>query len=115
MNLTGRPPYQKTQRKRSNKRNTPTTRDRLYWRYVAEAGCVAAGLTPCGGRITIHHCGTGAGGRKDHAKVVGLCWQHHLGAEGIDGKKMSKRQWQEKYGTETLLLRKLERMLRKAT
>lgn len=115
MNLTGRSVYQKTQRKRTNKRNTATPRERMYWRLVAEAGCVVAGNTPCGGRITIHHCFTGAGGRKDHAQVVGLCWAHHLGPEGIDGKKMSKKDWQTKYGSETVLLRKLERLLRKVS
>lgn len=57
------------------------------------------------GRITIHHCGTGAGGRKDHDKVLPLCHEHHQGELGIDGKRMfTKRTWQERYGSEDSLM-----------
>ena len=78
---------------------------------MAKAGCIVAGSTPCEGRITIHHCGTGAGGRKDHKKVIPLCWGHHQGPQGIDGKRMSKRAWQEIYGSEEKLLKRLMRRL----
>lgn len=112
MNLTRRPPYQKTEkRKAPAKRNQPTALDRRYWSAVAKVGCIVKGLTPCQGRITIHHCGTGAGGRKDHRQVLPLCWGHHLGPHGIDGKRLSKREWQDKYGTELKLLVRLHRML----
>lgn len=57
-------------------------------------------------RITIHHCGTGAGGRKNHDKVVPLCWEHHLGDEGINSLtgKISRSDWEEKYITEKEML-----------
>ena len=41
-------------------------------------------------------------------RVIPLCWNHHLGPEGIDGKRMAKRVWESKYGTEEDLLRKVE-------
>ena len=110
MNLTGRQVYIKGGRRQG--KTAVTTLIRRYWSAVASVGCIVAGLS-CGGRITIHHCGTGAGGRKDHGKVIPLCWNHHLGPEGIDGKRMSKRAWQDKYGTELVLLKRLERLLKK--
>ena len=109
-NLTGRPVYTKGAGKKP--RNAVTVLIRRYWKAVAAVGCIVVGSTPCEGRITIHHCGTGAGRRKDHRKVLPLCWGHHLGAQGIDGKRMSKRDWQAKYGTETALLKRLERLLK---
>lgn len=115
MNLTGRPPVQKSRaRKNPAKRNQPTALDRRYWKAVAAVGCIVAGLTPCDGRTTIHHCGTGAGGRKDHKRVLPLCWGHHLGPHGIDGKRLSKREWQDKYGTELVLLKRLERIIKRS-
>lgn len=67
----------------------------------------------CSGRITVHHCFTGGGGRKDHDKTIPLCHSHHLGPEGIDGKRMSKRAWQEKYGSEASLMVKTQDLLDK--
>ena len=110
MNLTGRPVTKKGEKHTHGK--APTSLDRKYWKAVADVGCIVQGLTPCEGRITIHHCGTGAGGRKDHRKVLPLCWGHHLGPHGIDGKRISKRAWQDKYGTELALLKRLERRLK---
>jgi Recombination enhancement, RecA-dependent nuclease len=109
MNLTGRPVYIKGGRRQGKK--VATALIRRYWKAVVAVGCIVKGLTPCEGRITIHHCGTGAGGRKDHKKVIPLCWGHHLGSQGIDGKRMSKREWQHSYGTELVLLKRLERLL----
>lgn len=44
-------------------------------------------------------------------KVIPLCWGHHQGPEGIDGQKLSKRQWQSKYGTEVELMAETQRRL----
>jgi hypothetical protein len=66
---------------------------------VAQLGCIV-----CTSPATIHHCGTYMGGGRDHMKVLPLCPEHHQGKEGIDGKHMSKRQWEAKYGTEEHLL-----------
>lgn len=70
---------------------------------IAALGCIVCvneglGETPC----QIHHCETGAGGRRDHDKIIGLCDFHHNGAEGVH--KLSRPIWQEKYGTEQQLM-----------
>lgn len=74
---------------------------------VAQLGCLI-----CRGPATIHHTGTGAGGRKDHMKVLPLCHYHHQGDEGVDakhnGSPQSKRAWQERYGTEADLLKQVD-------
>jgi hypothetical protein len=75
---------------------------------VASLGCA---VNNCYQPATIHHCFTGMGRRKNHTETIGLCWQHHLGQEGIQGKKISKRAWESKYGTEEALLEKTSRML----
>lgn len=73
----------------------PTAAQRRRWDRVANLGCLL-----CGGPATIHHLFTGAGGRKNHDRVAPLCYWHHLGPEGIDGRKLSKKQWQEIHMTE---------------
>lgn len=112
MNLCGLPPHQKgVRRPLSRGKARPANRfERKYWEIVRALGCIVARIG-CKGYTTIHHCGTGAGGRKDHLKVIPLCVEHHIGAEGIDGKRMSKREWQDKYGTETKLLELVRRKL----
>lgn len=91
MNLTGQDVYQKVKRK--GKSNTPTKAQRERWEQLRALGCVI-----CGQHAHIHHCHTGAGGRKDHDKVIPLCHFHHQGAEGIH--TLSRRVWEAKYGTE---------------
>jgi len=82
--------------------------ERRMWAQIIDLGCIVGPSVHCRGRMTIHHCGTGAGGRKDHTKVICLCEGHHLGPEGIDGQRLSKRQWQEKYGSEVSLMVKTQ-------
>lgn len=111
MNLTGRPPYQKGTAKK--KSNVATAAQRKRWDHlVRRMGCILTRMGifhECGGRITIHHCGTGGGGRKDHDKVVPLCANMHTGPGGIDGRqRLSKRAWQEAYCTEEAMLAVVE-------
>jgi hypothetical protein len=81
----------------------PTAAQRRRWSKLVELGCMARrGDVPCGSPAEIHHCGTGAGGRKDHDKVIPLCPYHHRGAEGIH--TLSRNVWQGIYGTENHLL-----------
>lgn len=80
--------------------------DREYLSKVAALGCIL-----CGDEATIHHCGTYMGGGRHHMRVIGLCHFHHLGPEGIDGKRMGKRVWEQKYGTEEELLEKVKRLI----
>lgn len=102
-----------TKRKSPKKARQPNAAEKRHWQAIAMLSCIVGpqGCDYRGLPVTIHHCATGAGGRKDHMKVLGLCWEHHLGAEGIDGKRMSKREWQAKYGQEDVLLARVSKML----
>lgn len=94
--------------------SAPTAAHRRRWSAIVDFGCIVTviGLThACSYRRTIHHCFTGGGGRKEHDKTICLCWNMHLGEEGIDGGRLSKRQWQTKYASETELLEKTEELL----
>jgi hypothetical protein len=113
MNLTGRPVYQKGQKRKSRAAaRAPNAEERRHWDRVGKLPCMV-GPVNCRGRITIHHTGTGGGGRKNHMKVLPICEHHHLGDEGIDSLagKMSRREWEERFGTEAELLEKLENIM----
>lgn len=86
----------------------PTAAQRRYWTLILTLGC-CVGPIGCSGRFTIHHCFTGGGGRKNHSLVIPLCWEHHLGKNGIDGKRLSKREWQKKFGSEQSLIDRVQR------
>lgn len=93
-----------------SKAKPPTAAQRRRWDRISKLGCIVAS-SHCMGRITIHHCGTGAGGRKDHDKVLPLCHEHHQGHLGIDGKRaFTKRSWQDRYGSEDQLMEQLKQM-----
>lgn len=78
-----------------------TKAERDHMGRVASLGCII-----CGAPATVHHCGTYMGGGRNHMKTIPLCWRHHLGPEGIDGKQMAKRKWEELYGTEEQLMQR---------
>jgi hypothetical protein len=75
----------------------PTKAQLERWQLLALDGCVL-----CGAPANIHHCHTGAGGRKDHDKVLPLCHYHHQGDEGIH--TIGRKAWEAKYGTEQKLM-----------
>jgi hypothetical protein len=87
--------------KSKKKSKTPTKAQRLRWERIVQLGC-CVNNHECWGRVTIHHCGTGGGGRKNHDEVIPLCVAHHTSYEfGIDGRgKFTKKKWQENYNTE---------------
>lgn len=107
MNLTGRPPYQKGQRIKKLP-NVATVKQRARWERLRALGCIVRRMGiahPCFGGVTIQHCFTGAGGRKDHDQVVPMCWSTHIGPDGIDGRQnYSKRTWQEHFTTEQAMI-----------
>ena len=113
-NLTGQAPYQKGQRLKK-KANRPTAKQRERWERVRALGCI---ITWCQERpVTIHHCGTGGGGRKKHDLVIPLCERHHLGSEGINSLTggMSRRDWEERFGLEADHLRLVATLLGELT
>lgn len=82
----------------------PTKAERAMWDRLASMGCII-----CASPASIHHAETGMGGRKDHKKVIPLCHYHHQGDEGIH--TLSRRVWQQKYGTEQELMIKAQERL----
>lgn len=78
---------------------------------VAALGCIISG---CRCAPTIHHCGTYMGGGRNHMRVLPLCYDHHQGVDGIDGKHISKRQWEAQHGTEEQLLARVSALLLEA-
>lgn len=103
MNLTKRPIFQKGQSAKKSK--APTKAQRERWERVRALGCIE-GPIGCYGNIELHHCGTGAGGRKNHDSVAPLCTAHHRGPDGIDGREhgTSKIKWQKAHCTEAEML-----------
>jgi len=84
--------------------NAPTKEQKAKWEKMRALGCVL-----CGATASIHHCGTGMGGRKDHDKVAPLCHEHHQGKQGIH--TLGRKRWQQIYGTEQELMAKVDRLL----
>jgi hypothetical protein len=78
-----------------------TKTEREWMSKVAQMPCVVCGSWP----VQVHHAGTGAGGRRDHMKVLPVCFDHHQGKNGIH--TLGRKKWQGIYGTETELLEKL--------
>ena len=70
---------------------------------------------PCvvcrGWPVHVHHIGTGAGGRRDHMKVIPLCERHHMGEDGIH--KIGRRKFAAMYGSEKELLERTQLWLTK--
>lgn len=83
---------------------TPTKAEKSHMESVRALGCII-----CGGVAAVHHALTGMGGRKNHMKVLPLCWTHHQGPDGIH--TLSRKVWQALYGTELELLTKTEGLL----
>lgn len=84
----------------------PTRMEIARWSRIAALGCIVSG---CRHSACIHHALTGMGGRKNHLKVLPLCYDHHQGKEGIH--TLSRRVWEKKFGTEEYLLEKVEKLL----
>ena len=93
----------------------PTAAQKRHWSDIIELGCILRHTIVghfCRGRMTIHHCGTGAGGRANHSNVICLCEEYHQGRNGIDGKQAyTKRTWQEAFGSEIGLMVRTQELL----
>ena len=77
---------------------------------VADLGCIL-----CRRPAQIHHCGTGAGGRRNHDLVLPLCIDHHTsGGYGI-ALHAGRKEWIKNYGDEQILMDKVEFLLSRKT
>ena len=104
MNLTHQSVYQKST---ASEGKRPTKVQLVRWRLIRELGCIVAGCNHK--RPAIHHCKTGGGGRKDHDKVLPICYTHHQGIEGLH--TLGRPVWEAKYGTEQELMQKTKLLL----
>ena len=77
-----------------------TKAEKAHMEKVRALGCII-----CGGIAAVHHCLTGMGGRKNHMKVIGLCYAHHQGHDGIH--TLGRKAWQAKHGSEQDLMAKV--------
>jgi hypothetical protein len=76
-----------------------TKEEKQWMDKVASLGCYV-----CERPAALHHIrpkGTGMGRRTSHFHVIPLCYDHHQGQFSIH---MSKKSFEEKYGTETEIL-----------
>ncbi len=106
MRINPMPVYQKGKKRKSRSRK-PNAEELRHWERVRALGCQAK---DCNHRAPeIHHCKTGAGGRKDHMLVIGLCHEHHRGAKGIH--TLSRGVWELIFGTEEQHLDRVSQML----
>lgn len=72
---------------------------------VAEMGCIVCSSRP----VSVHHALTGGGGRKNHMKVLPLCYGHHQGKQGIH--TIGRKVWRELYGSEIDLLHRVQQAI----
>lgn len=110
MRINPLPVYVKSERSKHPRKFN--TEEKQHMDKVRKLGCIVKNHE-CEGRTTIHHTGTGAGGRKNHMKVIGLCVEHHLGMRGINSLTgaMSRREWESVYGSESELLKLVDEKL----
>ena len=95
------------------KKSGKTASESLHMDAVAKLGCVVCGsFLHTFAPAAIHHCGTTAGGRKNHFKVIGLCDPgHHKGRERGISFHPYHDEFEKRYGTETELLIKTYKRL----
>jgi hypothetical protein len=73
--------------------------EKAHLNWVASLGCVI-----CQKRANVHHVRSVAS-KRDHFKVIPLCYDHHQGSEGIH--HLGKREWVKRYGYELDYLKKI--------
>lgn len=75
--------------------------EQAHLQRVAEMPCVVCGNWP----VQVHHIETGMGRRKDHMRVIALCYDHHQGANGLH--TIGRKAWVQRYGREADLMAKM--------
>lgn len=79
--------------------------EREHLEKVAQQPCMVCGAWP----VQVHHIETGMGRKKDHLRVISLCYRHHQGEDGLH--TIGRKAWVQRYGREVDLMAKmLERM-----
>jgi len=83
---------------------SPTAEQKRHFAKIVEHGCII-----CRAPAEVHHCFTGAGGRKNHDLVIPLCFFHHRNGT-FDRPSIHpwRKRFEEMYGTEQELLEKTQ-------
>ena len=89
----------------------PTVEEKKYMSQVADYGCIACHQDGLNVPAEIHHIRkhTGMGLRTSHMKILPLCSLHHR--TGKISVHLGKKAFEEKYGTEEQLEKKLRERL----
>ena len=81
--------------------------ERAHMAMVAELPCIVCGDFPA----QVHHALTGGGRRRNHMKVLPLCYRCHQGDKGIH--TLGRKAWVRLVGyTEQELLDKVDELLK---
>ena len=88
------------------KKKVATKKEKEWMRKVSELDCYC-----CGSPAEVHHIRkhTGMGLRPSHTKILPLCASHHR--TGKISVHLGKKAFEEKYGTEEYLEKKLRERL----
>jgi hypothetical protein len=87
----------------------PTVKQSEWFDKLREHGCIVCGRKP----VSIHHCFTGGGGRKDHDNVIPLCWYHHQNGSELEPSIHPWRaRFEELHGTEQELIDKCKELIK---
>ena len=92
----------------------PTVEEKKYMSEVSNYGCIACHQDGLNVPAEIHHIrslktGSGIGLRPPHTKILPLCASHHR--TGKISVHLGKKAFEEKYGTEEQLEKKLRERL----
>lgn len=73
---------------------------------IAELGCII-----CQSPAAIHHTGTHMGGGRNHDCILPLCGFHHQTGGYGNAIHAGKKAWEDRFGTESELMQKVEKLL----
>jgi hypothetical protein len=84
---------------------TCTKKERdAYYSNVSALNCVICGSPPA-----LHHLsGNGFPAKREHRPVIPLCYAHHQGHDGIH---TAKQTFEQRHGSQSFLLEKVEALL----
>ena len=93
------------------KKRVATKKEKEWMQQVADYGCIACEKDGLNVPAEIHHIRkhTGMGLRPSHIKILPLCASHHR--TGKISVHLGKKAFEEKYGTEEYLEKKLRERL----
>ena len=93
------------------KKRVATKKEKEWMQQVADYGCIACEKDGLNVPAEVHHIRkhTGMGLRPSHTKILPLCASHHR--TGKISVHLGKKAFEEKYGTEEYLEKKLRERL----